>query len=219
MYNIFALQRPLPSGPPNLAERLGPTFHGLREVAGVHAVRNRALAPLLLLFAIYLGRVMRRFELLATRFEAGTLRIQPKRARSGAKPEPSAAGAGGRPRKPRVPQRLGWLIKTLGYHAAGRAQQLRHMLVHDTQMRALFSASPQAGRILRPLCRMLRIEPGPDLPPSLYPPRPVKATDAAQATATVAPIDRIRSTFPPGGSEPVVEEFRIELSRDFPTKT
>ena len=162
---------PLPTslGPPNLPERLAEVFHGLRGAAAGRASRNWVMAPLAMLFASYLSSVLRRFTALVARFEAGTLRTNPGRPRP-ARPANVEAPA----RKPRVPRRLGWVIDFAGYHAAGFAANLRQMLAGDAEIRALMAASPQAGRILRPLCRMLRIEQGPDLPPSLYPPRPAK---------------------------------------------
>ncbi len=169
--------RSLPEAP-DLAGRLGQILDGLRDLAAMHAARNWALIPVTLLLSAYLSSVARRFASLAGRFAAGPLRVRPPRPRT-ATPDP--ARERGRP-KPRVPTRFFWLIDWLGYHAAGRGAQLRHMLAHDPQMAALLAASPQGGRILRPLCRMLGMEPGPDLPPSLFPSRAAKATRHDPAT-------------------------------------
>jgi hypothetical protein len=51
--------------------------------------------------------------------------------------------------------------------AAAFGAQLQHLLA-DPEMAALVAAAPQAGRVLRPLCRMLGVRPppGPLAPPS-----------------------------------------------------
>ncbi len=45
--------------------------------------------------------------------------------------------------------------------------QVQHLL-GDPELAALLAAEPKLGRILRPLCRMLAIRPGPDLPAGLH---------------------------------------------------
>ena len=70
------------------------------------------------------------------------------------------------PRSPaksgRVPVRLwprdfGWMLRLGGWKAAGYGSQLRAVL-ETPEMVALLTASPEAGRVLRPICRMLGIE-------------------------------------------------------------
>ncbi|MBC7634151.1 MAG: hypothetical protein H7251_00975, partial [Acetobacteraceae bacterium] len=67
-----------------------------------------------------------------------------------------------RARAPGLPQGRGWLVRELGWEAAGCASQLQALL-DDPAMRAALAALPAAGRILRPLCRMLGV-PGPIAP-------------------------------------------------------
>ena len=57
---------------------------------------------------------------------------------------------------PRLPITQGWLVKELGYKAAGYASQLSHLL-DDAAMRAALDAAPGFGKILRPVCWMLGI--------------------------------------------------------------
>ncbi len=174
MYNIHALFPPEPIGPPDLAERLGPILLHLRRAAADRAVKYWAYIPLGLLFAAYLSSVMRRVESLVARHRAGRLRARPHRART---VQPQEERENAAPKR-RLPARFGWVVEWLGHHAAGCAAQLRHMLTHDPDLVALLDVGPQAGRVLRPLCRMLGMEPGPDLPPSLFPPRAAKAAPA-----------------------------------------
>ncbi len=72
---------------------------------------------------------------------------------------PPVSGAG--PRRLRVkrvwPGRFGWLVRACGFQAAGYAEQLRFVLAQP-EMVALLAASPQAGRVLLPLCRALAVE-------------------------------------------------------------
>ncbi|MBV8520815.1 MAG: hypothetical protein JOY71_01565, partial [Acetobacteraceae bacterium] len=63
------------------------------------------------------------------------------------------------PQPYRLPRKLGWLIPLVPGTAA-YAGQVQHLLA-DPEMAALLAGSPQAGHILRPLCRMLGIQPEP----------------------------------------------------------
>ena len=56
-----------------------------------------------------------------------------------------------------LPRRFAWLVGLVPYEAAGFASQMRTML-GEPEMVVLLAASPQARRVLRPLCRMLGIE-------------------------------------------------------------
>ncbi len=176
--------------PTNLPERVATILNGLRDLAARHAVRNWVLIPVTVLFSAYLGSVIRRFTALAARVAAGTMRLRPPRPK-----RPDIARDRGPP-KPRLPSRVGWVIEWLGYHAMGRSSQLRHLFTDDPEMVALMAASPQGGRIFRPLCRMLRIEPGPDLPPSLFPPRREKASAQEAAAPVIATSARTRDPHP-----------------------
>jgi hypothetical protein len=60
------------------------------------------------------------------------------------------------------PSLVPWLTCMLGYDAAGYGSQLRHLLT-DAECAAFLEAVPQAGRILRPLLRMLSIDPLPEV--------------------------------------------------------
>ncbi|MBV8095574.1 MAG: hypothetical protein JO110_20555 [Acetobacteraceae bacterium] len=66
----------------------------------------------------------------------------------------------GLPQPFRLPGGFGWLIRLVP-GAAAYAGQVEHLLA-DAEMAALLAEVPQAGRILRPLCRMLAIRLGPE---------------------------------------------------------
>ena len=171
---IFAPWPPLPSPPPQLPERLAGILENLRREAAANSARNWVHGALITLLYNYIGGVIRRFALLAARLERGPIRLRPPRPRA---PLPDAADEKAA-RKPRLPAKFGWLIELMGYQVACYGSQLRHMLTGDPEMIALMAASPQGGRILRPLCRMLGMRPAPDLPPSLFPPRAVRTSEA-----------------------------------------
>ena len=104
----------------------------------------------------------------------------------------------GLPQPYRLPRQLGWLLRMVSGTAAYAGQVQR--LLADPEMAALLAGSPQAGHILRPLCRMLGIQPEPGLlrrrrePP---PGRGVRASPVGgaglgdEAAAGAGPLDAL----------------------------
>ena len=159
------------------------------HVAGLRAISS-ALVPMLSLLTWRLGRIAQRLDRLMLRWQAGTLpRPRPPHA-----PRP-AAEASLRINVPRinvppiyVPQGHAWLIR-LVQPTAQYMPQLERFLA-DPQTRALVAAAPQAGRLLRPLCRMLAIVP-PDwlrLPARPARPRPLQPAPVQPAPVQPAPV-------------------------------
>ncbi len=142
------------------------------------AAKNPLVAPLVLLLWPRLNRLAARFASLAARVAAGT--AAPRRR---AASRPAAA----RPRKPysRLPRRFGWLLRLERQAAAAAGSQLRHLL-DDPEMAAILAA-PQAGRLLRPLCRMLGVRPPPALVPPTRPTRPRKPPSSRPAAVRPSP--------------------------------
>lgn len=174
----------MPATPPAATERLILIIDLLcRAVAARGAGGWLGGLPVILIWS-RLRRLAHRFAGLAARLEAGA-EPDPPRHRSAA-PRPN------RPKPPhRLPQGVAWLVRLVPEAASG-AGQLRHLLT-DAELAALIAASPQMGRVLRPLCRMLGVEP----PPALAKPRrPAHA-------AAPAPFP-VRSVRPPRrhGPEP-----------------
>ena len=147
--------------------------------ASVAASHARGLAgPVIVLIW---GRLRR----MAARFAAAAIPAAPRASRPvRSSPAPS------RPRacdgRPRLPGGFGWLIR-LSPAAACHGGQLQRLLA-DPEMAALLAAAPRMGRLLRPLCRMLAVEPPPGL---LAPPnrvrRPAARAAASGEAATPAP--------------------------------
>ena len=142
------------------------------------AAKNRLAAPLILLLWPRLNRLAIRFTALAARVAAGT--AAPRRSTS-------LRAAGARPRKPyaRLPRGFAWVVRMVPGTAA-YGSQLQHLLA-DPEMAALLAAAPQAGRLLRPLCRMLGVRPPPALVPPTRPTRPRKPPSSRPAAVRPSP--------------------------------
>jgi hypothetical protein len=116
----------------------------LLDEALVHLVHRR------------LGEILRRIEGMVARYQAGTLR--PALVRGAGEPGVAAVL---RPRREaavrQLPCRFAWLVREVGWEAAGFGCQLRALLERP-EMVAFLAACPQAARVLRPVCRMLAIE-------------------------------------------------------------
>ncbi len=155
-----------PRTPP---ERFAAIIDLLCRMVAARIAGGRLAGPLIILIWRRLNRMGVRFAALAARHDAGTLR--PPRLRPRA-PRPA------RPRPPDpLPRGKAWLIRLVP-EAAGGASQLQHLLA-DAEMVALIAAAPQAGRILRPLCRMLGLRPPAVLALPPRPPRPPAAPPPA----------------------------------------
>ena len=107
---------------------------------------------------------------LAAAYAAGTLRLRPSRERpyrprTKAPPEAQEAPrAPPAPEKPKLPTGFGWLLRR-GRVGFGRSQM--EYLLGQPDMQDLIAAVPPIAHHLRPICRMLGVNP----PPGLFPPR------------------------------------------------
>ena len=167
-----------PSASRSPYQDLSDVIRALRGAVGGWGVLGTVLIVLL---HQRLGRICGKIERLAQRFEAGRLWRVADRAVG-----VSRVAADGRVRAvsvPRLPRRFGWLVWRMAYRAAGYGCQLR-VALQQPEMVALLRASPQAGRILQPLCRMLAVE------TALL--RPRLAGDAAVVVVDVAPVAKVR---------------------------
>ena len=142
--------------------------------ASVAASHARGLAgPVIVLIW---GRLRR----MAARFAAAAIPAAPRASRPAqSRPALSRPGADGRPR---LPGGFGWLIR-LSPAAACHGGQLQRLLA-DPEMAALLAATPRMARVLRPLCRMLAVEPPPGLltPPGARRPA-IRAVAPGEAAA------------------------------------
>ena len=98
-----------------------------------------------------LQRVNRRVQALIAEIRSGTLRIAATPRACVRRPDAPCG-------TPRLPRRFGWLLPLMPGEAACYAGQLRAVL-SDPEMLDLIAVTPRLGRALRPLCRMLGVEP------------------------------------------------------------
>lgn len=138
-----------------LGQRYLPHIVDVCAYVAAVAGRHRALAPLLVLVWVRLRRTLARLDRLALRWQQGRLSPRPRRSRAERQPPQIQPADASRPR--RMPEGHAWLIR-LHQPLAQYAPRIE-MLVHDPEIAALCAATPQAGRLLRPLCRMFAIEP------------------------------------------------------------
>ena len=139
-------------------------IRALRGCIGGWGVRGVLSAALVLLLYRRVGEICTRLERLIARFQAGIVWRRPGRApreRDGGAQDGGAqdggAGSGVAGSARLWPLGFAWLVRAAGYQAAGFGSQL-HAVLTQPDMVALLEAVPQAGRVLRPLCRMLGVE-------------------------------------------------------------
>jgi hypothetical protein len=138
-----------------LAQWLTLIVAALQKAAAARAGRDHAVAPLVMLLWTRLARLTARFDALVARLTAGHP-AAPCRQRT----RPASIVPARKAPAPglRLPRSQAWLIRLLPGEAASYGGQLQALLA-DPQMAALLAAAPEAGRILRPLCRLLAIAP------------------------------------------------------------
>ena len=149
---------------PTLATLFCAILSSLRSAVAAHSGRVGVRGPIFGLLWGRLGRTASRFEALFARWQAGKL---PKRR------EPRASRPTTPRERPRLPQGRAWLLhepEIFRLPAAGSRSQLEHLFANPT-FEQFVQAVPQAGRILRPLCHMLGIDPPGPLRPPPRPPR------------------------------------------------
>ena len=173
---------PVQAFAPDLARRFGLIIACLVALVSRRLLREPRLALLIVPLCTRLRRAARRFERLMARLAAGTpLKPHPSGAPTSASPgaPTSASPRPGGPHQTVLPTGRGWLIRVLGYEAAGYASQLQALLAEPAAAE-LLAATPKAGRILRPLSRMLAIG------AFTLRPRPARAAPVAEPPWKVA---------------------------------
>ena len=152
----------------------------LQAVIAVHAARNRALTVLLVALWGRIARMRTRLERLVALWRAGKLpAARAPRVRGTTQRQVRTTQS--------FPASLGWLTRKLGYEAAVFGSQLRHLMT-DAECAAFLEAVPQAGRILRPLLRMLSIDPLPEIIQIVRRVVPVVAAEVVEMVGVVGSI-------------------------------
>ena len=162
-------------------------LRNLQAVIAAKAARDRTLTVLLVALWARIARMGTRLERLVRLWRAGTL--------PAARAPRSTTAAGRAPAtKPKIifPTAPGWLRRKLGYEVGAFGSQLRHLLT-EAECAAFLAACPQAGRILRPLLRMLSADPVPEI--VRLPPKPVVPAAKAAAAKAVGVVAAPASQF------------------------
>ena len=121
------------------------------------AVRERTLTVLLVALWGRIARMRKRLERLIALWRAGTL-PKARASRVGV----ARVSVARRASKITFPTMRGWVPRKLGYEAAPFGPQLAQFLT-EAEWQAFLAAVPQAGRIFRPLLRMLTADPLPEV--------------------------------------------------------
>jgi len=136
----------LPDTAPELARRFAAIMAGLAALVARRFLRMPHLSGMTLTLWGYLNRAVRRFHRALT---------QP------AKPRASQVRSRLRVARParaqvRLPSQRAWIVRELGWEAAGYLAQLEALLTETASQVALADA-PNAAGIMRPICRMLGV--------------------------------------------------------------
>ena len=192
----------------SLSDRLGLTIRGLWEALAARMAKDPTNVPLLFLAWTRLRRLAVRFEALLADLRAGRLSAAPS-GRGAAETLPQLPGLAGLPPPFRAPRESGWLLR-LAPESAAFAGQVEYLLA-DPEMKALLAGSAQAGRILRPLCRMLGIRAEPALVVRREP--PASPGDVAglgdAAGAGAGPLDVLFGLGSEASTAPPPPELRL----------
>jgi hypothetical protein len=158
-----------PALPNGLPDRLALIIQGICRVLTARCIEDLSVAPLMHLAWMRLHRLSARFAALVFAVRAGRLASAPLGSstmagtRRRADPAPAFSEPPDFPQEYVLPRGFGWLLE-LAPDAASYSGQVEQLL-EDPEMVALLAHAPEAaGRILRPLFRMLGIP----LPPALH---------------------------------------------------
>jgi len=185
-----------PPLPTCFAERLALILAGLCRAIAERGPKAGAAAPLIGPARTRVRRLSARFLALVAAFRAGRLggpkspggpEARKERAQASdpvADSQPARSGVSNArppegPKPPSLPCGFGWMLR-FGSEVACHGSQFEHWLTTDPEVAALLKDAPQAGRILRPLCHMLGIEPPPEL---RLPPRERQTRAVARAAS------------------------------------
>ena len=135
----------LPGDAPELARRFAVIMAGLGALIARRFLKMPHLSGFTVQLWGYLNRAVRRFHRALTR--PGKIRAPRVRA-------DRADSARVRPLA--LPRGRGWIVRELGWEAAAYMAQLEALLAEVATRKAL-ARTPSAGRVLRPICRILGV--------------------------------------------------------------
>ena len=136
----------LPDDAPELARRFAVIMAGLGALIARRFLKMPHLSQFTVQLWNYLNRATRRFYRALTRKPA---KARAKRARVGRADDAQV-------RPVALPSGRGWIVRELGWEAAAYLSHLE-VLLAEVATRAALNGAPGAGRVLRPICRMLGV--------------------------------------------------------------
>ena len=183
--------------PQDLARRVGLILAALAALVAARFLRRPTLSGLIVPLWRRLTHVARRLSATMTR---------PRQQRGATQTRPRRAALARLPLRPpmRLPQGRGWLVRELGYEAAGHGSQLQALL-EEPAVAAVLAAHPAMADVLRPVCHML----GMSLVDGRVAPLPSRVAPAANAAMRPAkrPARRwaveVAEVYRPGWERPV----------------
>ena len=135
------LPAPVQASLPDLARRLAIVLASLAAVVARRFLKDPRFFSIIIPLCTCITHAGLRFKRLTVRLAAGPL------------PKPHKSGRGG-PHRHILPTGRGWLIRALGWEAAGYGSQLQFLLAEPAAVEFL-ALVPSARRILSPIGRML----------------------------------------------------------------
>ncbi len=172
-----------PDGTPEVIQRFAAAIGGVLEAIGRAFNPNpNPPVPGLVIYH-YIRRTQARFIVLITRLITRLLAGLPARTRAPRKPREKPAQTERKTPRLRLPSRRAWLAHEIGWFGRNYASGIAHTL-NQPETAALIASSPQAQRLLRPLCRMLglTVPAIPALPRRPRKPRPKPAPKPRRLT-------------------------------------
>jgi hypothetical protein len=173
---------------PGLARSFSLVIAGLCRATASRIAVDRCAGPLLIRIFTRLHRLAARLTSLVAQVQAGGTLPPPRPRHPVARPDRRER------RQARLPASSGWLLGVVP-SAAEYAGQVQALL-DDPETAALLAAAPRAGRLLRPLCRMLAL-PLPDHLRRSKPRSTPPATGADMADPSPDPAPAISPARPP----------------------
>jgi hypothetical protein len=176
----------IPEPKPTLSEALAIIINGLCAAMQRESENDRYIIPMCIRLWTRLLHLTKRYNRLVTLWREGRLtpyRPRPYRQRTKWPEPPKKPGEEPKP-KHTLPSAFGWIVKYVPGAALYR-DQLRELLA-DPEMIAFLTAAPQAGRLLRPLCRTLGVALTAELLPRKKP-EPATTPPATTPPATTTP--------------------------------
>jgi hypothetical protein len=143
--NISTAPFGVPDTAPELARRFAMIMAGLGALIARRFLKMPHLTRFTVQLWTYLNRAVRRFHRALT----WTTKLRASRVR-GDRADMA------RERLPALPSGRGWLVRELGWEAAAYLGAMETLLA-EVATRAKLRGSPEAARVLRPICRMLGV--------------------------------------------------------------